>query len=69
MKVMLVDDHPLFVDGLRNLLTARGIEVLGSAHDGLEAVDQACKLQPEVILMDIRMPKLDGLAAVRLIKS
>ncbi len=69
MKVMLVDDHPLFVDGLRNLLTARGIEVLGTAHDGLEAVDQACKLRPEVILMDIRMPKLDGLAAVRLIKS
>lgn len=69
MKVMLVDDHPLFVDGLRNLLTARGIEVLGTAHDGLEAVDQACKLHPEVILMDIRMPKLDGLAAVRLIKS
>ena len=69
MKVMLVDDHPLFVDGLRNLLIARGIEVLGTAHDGLEALDQACKLQPEVILMDIRMPKLDGLAAVRLIKS
>lgn len=69
MKVMLVDDHPLFVDGLRNLLTARGIDVLGTAYDGLEAVDQACKLRPEVILMDIRMPKLDGLAAVRLIKS
>ncbi len=69
MRVMLVDDHPLFVDGLRNLLTARGLEVLGTAHDGLEAVDQACKLHPEVILMDIRMPKLDGLSAVRLIKS
>lgn len=69
MKVMLVDDHPLFVDGLRNLLTAHGIEVLGTAHDGLEAVEKAQALRPEVVLMDVRMPKMDGLAAVRLIKS
>ena len=69
MKVMLVDDHPLFVDGLRNLLRAHGIEVLGTAHDGLEAVDKACALRPEVILMDIRMPKLNGVEAMRLIKN
>ncbi len=69
MKVLLADDHPLFLDGLRNLLTARGIEVLGTARDGLEALDQARALHPEVILMDIEMPRLDGLAAMRLIKA
>lgn len=69
MKVMLVDDHPLFIDGLRNLLSAHGIDVLGTANDGLEAVDKALALRPEVILMDIRMPKLNGLDAMRLIKS
>lgn len=69
MKVLLVDDHPLFLDGLRNLLAANGIEVLGTARNGLEAVDKARALRPEVILMDIQMPKLDGLAALRLIKK
>ncbi len=69
MKVLLADDHPLFLDGLRNLLTARGIEVLGTARDGLEALDRARALHPEVILMDIEMPRLDGLAAMRIIKS
>ncbi len=69
MKVLLADDHPLFLDGLRNLLTARGIEVLGTARDGLEALDQARALHPDVILMDIEMPRLDGLAAMRVIKA
>ncbi len=69
MKVLLVDDHPLFLDGLRNLLTAHGVEVLGLAHNGLEALDKARTLRPEVILMDIHMPQLDGLTALRLIKA
>lgn len=69
MKILLVDDHPLFLDGLRNLLGARGVNVIGTARDGLQAVDQARALRPDVILMDIRMPRLDGLAALRLIKS
>ncbi len=69
MKVMLVDDHPLFVDGLRNLLSAHGFNVVGTAHDGLEAVDKACTLHPELILMDIRMPRLNGVEALRLIKG
>jgi DNA-binding NarL/FixJ family response regulator len=69
MRILLVDDHPLFLDGLRNLLTARGQEVIGVAHDGLEALEKARALHPDVILMDIRMPGCDGLCATRLIKA
>lgn len=69
MKVLLVDDHPLFLSGLHNLLTSRGIEVVGTARDGLEALDQARALHPDLILMDIQMPRCDGLAATRLIKA
>jgi len=69
MRVLLVDDHPLFLDGLKNLLTARGVQVIGTAHDGLEALEKARSLHPEVILMDIQMPGCDGLAATRLIQA
>jgi two-component system NarL family response regulator len=69
MRVLLVDDHPLFIDGLKNLLTAHGVEVVGKAHDGLEALDQARALSPDLILMDIHMPRCDGVAATRLIKA
>lgn len=69
MRALLVDDHPLFLDGLRSLLTSRGVEVVGVAHDGLEALDQVRALRPDLILMDIDMPRCDGLAATRLIKA
>ena len=69
MKILLVDDHPLFLDGLRNLLSARGLQVIGAARDGFEALEKARALQPDVILMDIRMPRCDGLCATRLIKA
>ncbi|HEX8983982.1 MAG TPA: response regulator transcription factor [Bryobacteraceae bacterium] len=69
MRVLLTDDHPLFLDGLEDLLAAHGFEVVGTAHDGLEALEKARALRPEAILMDIRMPRLDGLAAVRAIKA
>ena len=69
MKVLLVDDHPLFLDGLKNLLASRGVQVVGCVRDGVEALDKARTLHPEVILMDIHMPQLDGLAALRLIKA
>jgi len=69
MKTLLVDDHLLFLDGLKSLLTVRGIEVVGTARDGIEALEKARSLNPEIILMDIKMPNLDGLAATRLIKA
>ena len=69
MRVLLVDDHPLFLEGLQNLLTARGIEVVGTASDGLEALEKARALRPDVILMDVQMPRCDGLAATRLIQA
>lgn len=69
MRVLLVDDNRLMLEGLRSLLEARGIEVAGVATDGLESVDLACELTPDVILMDVRMPGCDGLEATRLIRA
>jgi two-component system NarL family response regulator len=69
MRVILADDHPLFLDGLKNLLSARGVQVVGTAQNGLEALEKARTLRPEVILMDIQMPRCDGLCATRLIKA
>jgi DNA-binding NarL/FixJ family response regulator len=69
MRVLLADDHRLLVEGLSNLLAAHGIEVVGIANDGLEAVAMAEQLSPDLILMDIRMPRCDGLSATRQIKA
>lgn len=69
MTILLVDDHPLFLEGLQNLLRARGIGVVGMASDGMQALEMARSLKPSVILMDIQMPICDGLTATRLIKA
>lgn len=69
VRVLIVDDHDLLVEGLCNLLTSRGFEVVGTAADGREGVEQALRLDPDLVLMDIRMPVMDGLAATRLIKA
>jgi DNA-binding NarL/FixJ family response regulator len=69
MRVVVADDHPLFRDGLRSLLEARGIDVVGEARNGQEAVDQARRLGPDVVLMDLAMPEVNGLAATRLISA
>ena len=69
MRILLADDHSLFLEGLQNLLHAGGYQVVGAARDGLEALQLARALHPDVILMDVRMPGCDGLAATRLIKA
>lgn len=69
LRVLLVDDHLLFRKGLARLLNAQpDFEVVGEAADGLEAVEQARAQQPDVVLMDLRMPVCDGLEATRRIK-
>jgi DNA-binding NarL/FixJ family response regulator len=69
MKLLLVDDHALFLESLKGLLSAKGYEVVGTAGNGMEALKRARRLSPELILMDIEMPDCDGLVATRLIKA
>ncbi len=69
MRILLADDHSLFRAGLAGLLKAWEMEVVGQASDGLEALEQARSLRPDLILMDIRMPRCNGLEATRLIKA
>jgi DNA-binding NarL/FixJ family response regulator len=65
MRILIADDHALFRDSLRSLLEARGYDVVGEARNGREAVDLCRTLKPEVVLMDLAMPEMDGLAATR----
>ena len=70
LQVLIVDDSPQVRQELRTLLTLAGeIEIVGEATDGLEAVRLAEALQPEVVLMDLEMPVMDGYEAARQIKS
>ena len=69
MRVLIADDHPLFRDGLRSLLEARGIDVVGEARNGREAVEEVRRLRPDVVLMDLSMPEMNGLVATRLLSS
>lgn len=70
MRVLLVDDHALFRAGIASLLASRGtVEVVGEAQDGQEALEAARKLEPDIVLMDVHMPRLDGIQATRMITS
>ena len=69
MRILVVDDHPLFRDGLISLLEASGHVVVGEADGGNEAVVAALSLRPDVVLMDIAMPQFDGMDALRRIKA
>lgn len=69
MNILIADDHALFRDSLRSLLEAHGMTIVGEAKNGREAVELARKLKPEVLLMDLSMPEMDGLAATRLISA
>ena len=66
VRVLIVDDHPLYRDGMRGLLeSVEGMEVVGEATCGEEAVERAENLKPEVILMDLKMPGMNGIEATR----
>ena len=69
MRVLIADDHALFRDGLRSLLEAHGVSVVAEARNGREAVELARIHHPDVVLMDLTMPELGGLAATRLLTA
>lgn len=67
MRVLIADDHALFRDGLRSLLEARGVEVVAEARNGREAVELARASAPDIVLMDLKMPEMGGLDAIRVL--
>jgi DNA-binding NarL/FixJ family response regulator len=70
VRVLIADDHSLFAKTLEALLAGTpGIEVVGVAEDGLQAVELAVSLSPDIILMDVEMPHLDGIAATRRLRE
>jgi len=69
MKIMIADDHPLYAEGLRNLLYSNDFEIVGIAKEGKEAVETAFEKKPDIILMDIEMPVISGIEATRRIKE
>lgn len=69
MRVLIIDDHALFRVGLQELLERRGIEVAGAVGDGKEGLQLAQELEPDVVLLDLRMPNMDGLAVLRALRD
>jgi DNA-binding NarL/FixJ family response regulator len=70
ISVLIVDDHAVVREGLRTFLELQhGLEVIGEAADGVQAIEQARELRPDVILMDLVMPQLDGVGAMRALRE
>ena len=68
-RIIVVDDHPLTRDALSSLLAQGGFDVVGEAADGSEAIDLAQRLQPDLVLLDLSMPGLDGLSALPRVRA
>src|SRR5579863_6653520 len=70
IRVLVVDDHPLVRKGIESVLAVEDdLEMVGEAGDGAEAVTKFQECRPDVVLMDLRMPKLDGIEAARLLRQ
>jgi len=69
MRILIADDHALFRDSLRSLLESQDIEVVAEAKNGQEAVDLSWETKPDVVLMDLTMPEMDGLEATKRIAA
>ena len=69
MRIALVDDQPLVRNGIASLLDARGHTVVAEAGDGQAGIEAVRRTHPELVLMDLRMPVMDGLEATRLLKA
>ena len=70
IRILISDDHPVVLAGIKDMLSAEpSFEVVGEARDGGEAVEQARRLGPDVVLMDLQMPKMDGVAATAKIRE
>ncbi|MGY1710028.1 response regulator [Geodermatophilus sp. SYSU D00758] len=69
LRVVVADDHALVRSGITGLLEGGGLEVVGEAADGAEAVDVARRVRPDVVVMDVRMPRLDGIEATRRLRA
>ena len=65
MKILIVDDHEALRAGVRTVLESRGFEICGEAADGQEALSRALQLRPDLVILDITMPVLDGFSAAR----
>jgi DNA-binding NarL/FixJ family response regulator len=69
MRVLIVDDHPMVREGVRSMLEPAGVQIAGEAGTGEDALRMAAALEPDVVLLDLELPDLDGLAVLRRLKA